>query len=79
VAPHHDRVLFRVYEADDGFRGSYDEVVAHEAMAGASVAWHEPHLVKQHVKELQDELAKHQAEADQLKALIAAHAVSPAA
>jgi len=28
----HDRVLIRIYEAEDGFRGSYDEVVAHEEM-----------------------------------------------
>ena len=30
IQPNHDRVLMRVYEAEDGFRGSYDEVVAHE-------------------------------------------------
>jgi len=26
-----DPTLFKLYEAEDGFRGSYDEVVAHEA------------------------------------------------
>jgi len=28
--PNHDRILMRIYEAEDGFRGSYDEVVAYE-------------------------------------------------
>jgi len=30
VEAHHDRILLRIYEAPDGFRGTYDEVVAHE-------------------------------------------------
>ena len=30
IEAHHDRILLRIYEADDGFRGTYDEVVAHE-------------------------------------------------
>jgi hypothetical protein len=32
--PQHDRVLMRVYEAPDGFRGTYDEVAAHEETLG---------------------------------------------
>ena len=30
----HDRVLVRLYEAPDGFRGTYDEVLAHEEKLG---------------------------------------------
>jgi len=34
IEPHHDRVLLRIYEAPDGFRGTYDEVEEHEAKVG---------------------------------------------
>ena len=30
IEEHHERVLLRIYEAEDGFRGTYEEVVAHE-------------------------------------------------
>ena len=31
IEERHDRVLLRIYEAPDGFRGTYDEVEEHEA------------------------------------------------
>jgi hypothetical protein len=34
LEPHHDRVLIRIYEAEDGFTGTYDEVLAHEQKMG---------------------------------------------
>jgi hypothetical protein len=34
IAPQHDRVLMRLYEASDGFRGTFDDVLAHEAKLG---------------------------------------------
>jgi len=68
---HHHRVLFRVYEAEDGFRGTYDEVVAHEASLSGSVAWLEPTAVKEHLDSLESVAAKQQDEIEKLKALIA--------
>jgi hypothetical protein len=73
LEPNHDRVLIRVYEADDGFRGTYDEVVAHEKTLGmaTNVAWHEPLAVQQHVASLHAALATHQAEAKQHRVEVA--------
>lgn len=34
IESHHDRVLLRIYEADDGFTGTYEEVLAHEQKNG---------------------------------------------
>jgi len=34
IALQHDRVLMRLYEAPDGFRGIYDDVLVHEAKLG---------------------------------------------
>ena len=64
-------MLFRVYEAEDGFRGTYDEVVAHEASLSGSVAWLEPTAVKEHLDSLESVAAKQQDEIEKLKALIA--------
>jgi len=36
IEPHHDRVLLRIYEAEDGFTGTYEEVLAHEQKNGLS-------------------------------------------
>jgi len=40
--PHSDRVLMRIYEADDGFRGTYEEVLDYEKKMGIAPGHEKP-------------------------------------
>lgn len=73
VAPEHNTVILRIYEASDGFRGSYHEVVEHEERVALSMPLLNDPAAKAAVEQALAVASQHKAEADSHKAELEKH------